>query len=258
VFVVAYDAAGTIISAIERIPKRTMEEIDEVYVFDDCSSDGTHKVAAGYKSSKKLEKLNVYRNEKKLGYGGNQKRGYDYAISKGYDIAVMLHGDVQYAPEKIPELVEPLLKGKADMVFGSRMSAGVLNAFRCGMPIWKIIGNRILTAVENFAFNWNLSEYHSGFRAYNLNSLKKLPFRELTDDYHFDTEIFILLKENNMKVEEIPIDAHYGPESLQITFKKSVSYGWNILKLMAKYALYKRGLKKFGEFPLGNQQRGEK
>ncbi len=239
VFIIAYQAVTTLISAIDRIPPGLMKKSREIYVFDDCSNDNTYYAGIGYKCLNKLNKLNVYRNKKNLGYGGNQKKGYNYAIRKGYDIVVMLHGDVQYAPEKIPELIAPLEKGEADMVFGSRMKG---NPRKGGMPLWKFFGNKFLTFVENKALGLNLSEFHSGFRAYSCGALKKLPFNKITDDYYFDTEIFILLKEKGMRIREIPIPTHYGPESHKITFTKSVKYGANILKTLTRYVLHKRGI----------------
>ena len=227
VFIIAYEAVKTLISAYERIPDSVKEGCEEIYVIDDHSGDNTYWAGVGYKLYNKLDKLNIYRNEKNLRYGGNQKRGYSYAIGKDYDIVVMLHGDVQYAPEKIPELIEPLLKGEADMVSGSRILG---NPLKGGMPIWKFIGNRFLTVFENFFLGLNLSEYHSGFRAYNLNALKEIPFQDCTDEFHFDTEILILFKEHGLRIAEIPIPTHYGPESHQVGFIESVKYGCNIIK----------------------------
>ncbi len=148
----------TLISAIERIPTEIKEKAEEIYIFDDCSNDNAYYAGMGYKLLNKLDKLNIYTNEKNLGYGGNKKRGYQYAIKKEYDIVVMLHGDVQYAPEKITELIKPLIEDKADAVFGSRILG---NPVKGGMPLCKYIGNRILTKIENFGLGTNLSEFHT-------------------------------------------------------------------------------------------------
>lgn len=186
----------------------------------------------GYKCLHNIKKLNIYRNEKNLGYGGNQKKGYEYAISKNYDIVVMLHGDVQYAPEKIPELIKPLENNEVDLVIGSRMLDSPLKG---GMPLWKFIGNKFLTKLENYVLDLDLSEYHSGFRAYNVKKLKEINFDLLNNDYNFDTDIIIQFKEKNFRIKEIPIPTHYGKESHQIGFIKSFKYGAKIIKTMFKY-----------------------
>ena len=146
----------------------------------------------------------------------------------------MLHGDVQYAHEKIPELIKPLLNNEPDAVFGSRMLRG--NPLSQGMPIWKYVGNKFLTAAENLALGMHLSEYHSGFRAYSCKALRQLPISQFTDGYHFDTEIIIALRKANMRIKEIAIPTHYGPESHQISLLKSLKYGFEILKLIYSYS----------------------
>ena len=128
VFIIAYQAVKTLIIAYERIPESIKDKAKEIYVIDDASDDNTYYAGLGYKFEKGIEKLNIYQNEKNLGYGGNQEKGYNYAIEKGYDIVVMLHGDVQYAPEEIPRLIAPLEKNEADMVLGSRILGHPLRA----------------------------------------------------------------------------------------------------------------------------------
>lgn len=236
IFIISYQAVRTLISAIERIPKKLKDRVEEIYVFDDHSDDNTYYAGLGYKHLHNLTKLNVYKNEKNLGYGGNQKRGYEYAIKKGYDIVVMLHGDVQYAPEEIPRLIKQLEQGKAEMVFGSRMTG---NPIKGGMPMWKYIGNKTLTWIENRVLGLNLSEYHSGFRAYSCDALKKLQLDKLADGYYFDTDIIIQFKIKNLRIAEIPIPTHYGEESHKISFAKSVVYGISIIKSLMQYILHK-------------------
>ena len=236
IFIPAYKAATTLISVIERIPSKTKIFVREIYIFDDCSPDNTYYVGLGYKHESKIKKFNIYKNKKNLGYGGNQKLGYNYAIKRKYDIAVMLHGDAQYAPEYIPKLIKPLIENKADMVFGSRMVGNPLNQ---GMPLWKYLGNRFLTFFENRALNMNLSEYHSGFRAYNLHALKEVQFEDCPDDYGFDTDIIIKLVVKKKRIAEISIPTHYGPESHQISFTRSLYYGYSIFKSLLKYKLNK-------------------
>ncbi|MBI4430282.1 MAG: glycosyltransferase family 2 protein [Candidatus Omnitrophica bacterium] len=226
----------TLISAYERIPDSVKARAEEIYVIDDASNDNTYYAGLGYKFAHRVSKLNVYRNPHNLGYGGNQKRGYRYAIKKGYDIVVMLHGDVQYAPEKIPELIRPIEEGKADMVQGSRFLG---NPLKGGMPLWKFAGNRFLTTLMNKILAIHLSEYHSGFRAYSCAALKKVHFTRLTDDFHFDTEIMLQFLESGLRIAEVPIPTHYGPESHVVGFGTSVRYGLNIIKSLIEYKLHK-------------------
>lgn len=234
IFIIAYQAVKTLISCYTRIPKSLKNNAAEIYVFDDCSDDNTYYAGLGYKLQNKIKNLNIYSNKKNKGYGGNQKVGYSYAIKKHYDVVVLLHGDVQYAPEKIPTLIKPILNGEADVTMGSRMMGRPIKG---GMPIWKFMGNKILTGVANLVLGLRLTEYHSGFRAYNVDKLKKISLNKLTDDFHFDTEILIEFKKRGFKIMEIPIPTHYGPESHQVGFKTSVRYGLSILRTLAKYLI---------------------
>ena len=184
----------------------------------------------------------MYRNPRNLGYGGNQKKGLRHAIEKGYDIVVVLHGDVQYAPERIPDLIQPILEGQADMAFGSRMTDHPLQG---GMPLYKFLGNKFLTAIENWALGMNLSEYHSGFRAYSCAALNKVRFERCTDGFHFDTEILIQFKDKGLRIVEIAIPTHYGPESHQVGFGTSVRYGLGILVSLLEYRLHASGMRRF-------------
>ena len=131
---------------------------------------------------------------------------------------------------------QPLLDGQADLVFGSRMTGHPLQG---GMPLYKFLGNKFLTAIENWALGMNLSEYHSGFRAYSCAALNKVPFERCTDDFHFDTEILIQFKEKGMRIAEIPVPTHYGPESHQVGFWTSVRYGLGILASLLEYRFHK-------------------
>ncbi|MBI2135156.1 glycosyltransferase family 2 protein [Candidatus Woesearchaeota archaeon] len=247
IFIIAYQAVRTLISAIERIPDEIKKRAEEIYVFDDCSDDNTYYAGLGYKYRNKVKKLNIYRNKENLGYGGNQKKGYNYAIKKGYDVVVMLHGDVQYAPEYIPQLIKPIIEGKADASMGSRFLG---NPLAGGMPIWKYFGNRLLTAVENAVLGLRLSEYHTGFRAYRIDALKDIAIERCTDGYSFDTDILIQLHIKKKRIAEIPIPTHYGPESHNISFRNSIVYGLNIMKSLIQYRLQKSGIKKIHKFDI--------
>ena len=145
------------------------------------------------------------------GYGGNQKIGYQFAIQHRFDFVALIHGDGQYAPECLPDLVRPLRDGEADAVFGSRMLERAA-ALRGGMPLYKFIGNRILTWFENRMLGAHLSEFHSGYRVYSVAALEKIPFHLNTNDFHFDTEIIIQLFVAGLRIKELPIPTYYGDE----------------------------------------------
>src|SRR5262249_44159416 len=147
VHVVAYNAAATLAKVLDRIPANLRSRLAEVAVFDDASKDDTFLVGKGYQATRDWPNLTVHRNSANRGYGGNQKLGYRYAIDKGYDIVVLLHGDGQYAPEAMEALLGPVADGKADAVFGSRMMIPGA-ARKGGMPLYKFVGNKILTAFE--------------------------------------------------------------------------------------------------------------
>jgi glycosyltransferase involved in cell wall biosynthesis/ubiquinone/menaquinone biosynthesis C-methylase UbiE len=237
VFVIAYDAVNTLAQTIERIPASVLAEVEEIFVIDDCSSDNTFYAALGYKHARHLDKLKVFRNPVNLRYGGNQKRGYQYAIEQGFDIVVMLHADGQYAPEVLDCLLEPLLKEEADMVFGSRMAAGG-DPLAGGMPLYKFVGNKILTWLENRILGMNLSEFHSGYRLYNCHALARLPFHLNSNEWHFDTEILIQYKEANFRIAERPIPTYYGDEICHVN---GLAYAWNCIKSVLRYRWHKAG-----------------
>jgi glycosyltransferase involved in cell wall biosynthesis len=210
-FIIAYNAVNHLNKTIARIPKEVYDEVEEIFVVDDCSSDNSYYAALGYKAQHGIDKLTVHRNEKNQGYGGNQKVGYQYAIDRGLDIVALIHGDGQYAPEALPSLLEPLVTGEADMVFGSRMSKP-FEALKGGMPLYKFAGNRILTTIQNRLSGLQLSEYHSGYRLYSTSALQQLPFESFTNTWHFDTQIILAMAERNLRIVERPIPTYYGDE----------------------------------------------
>ncbi len=238
VLVVAYNATTSISSVLSRIKPRTWDRISEVFVFDDSSVDDTSQVAIQYKTDNNLDKVRVFRNQVNLGYGGNQKRGYRYAIENGFDIVILLHGDGQYAPEMLDDMIDPIANGKADAVFGSRMLLKG-HALKGGMPLYKFIGNKILTGVQNYLTDNKMSEYHSGYRAYSIHALKQLPFMKNSNDFHFDNEIIIQFFEAEFRIEEVPIPTYYGGE---ICYVNGMAYAWNVFKSIIRYRLHKAGL----------------
>ncbi|MBW2529503.1 MAG: glycosyltransferase, partial [Deltaproteobacteria bacterium] len=239
IVIVAYNAVSTLSSVLRRIPTAVWDRVEEVIVLDDSSHDDTYLVALGYREQESRVKLTVLRNEANLGYGGNQKRAYRYAIDKGYDIAALLHGDGQYAPELLTTLLEPLERGEADAVMGSRMmEPGAARAG--GMPLYKFLGNRILSGMQNFSLGMDLSEFHSGYRLYRLAALEQLPFERNSDDFHFDTEIIIQLHAAGMRIAELPIPTYYGDE---ICYVNGLRYAWDVTKAVTRYKLHELGLR---------------
>jgi glycosyltransferase involved in cell wall biosynthesis len=236
ILIVAYNAASTLAAVLDRIPPDFRSRISEVIVSDDHSQDSTYLVGLGYQQISDLP-ITLIRQPRNLGYGGNQKAGYQVAIEHGLDIVVMLHGDGQYAPECLPELVAPLLDEEADAVFGSRiMIKGA--ARKGGMPLYKYVGNRILTKFENAALGTDLTEFHSGYRAYNVEALKDIPFEQNADGFNFDTQIIIQLHDAGKRIVEVPIPTYYGDE---ICYVAGVRYAADVTKDVVAFRLAKAG-----------------
>lgn len=209
IFVVAYNAEAHIRETLLRIPPEFLAELTSVFVIDDSSADETVRVAR--ELMEEIPILEVARTPYNQGYGGNQKLGYQYASRRGFDVVVLLHGDGQYAPEFLPRMIAPFADPETAAVFGSRMMVPGA-ARRGGMPLYKYVGNRILTAIENRLLDASLSEFHSGYRAYRVSALERLPFQYNTNDFHFDTEIVVQLLARGMKIVEVPIPTYYGDE----------------------------------------------
>ena len=230
IFVVAYNAETTIKSVVSRIPKELSKKYNlEILIIDDSSKDKTFEISKKLKEFYKKQriKIKVYYNPTNQGYGGNQKIGYHYAIKNNFDYVVLLHGDGQYAPECLPELLKSVDKKEFDVVIGSRMVNKKL-ALKGGMPFYKFVGNIILTTIQNFLLGTNLSEFHSGYRIYSVNSLKKIPFHFNTNDFHFDTEILIQLLTNKEKIKEISVPTFYGNEICHVN---GIKYAFNVLRM---------------------------
>lgn len=250
IFVIAYNAVNKLDWTLDRIPEEVWNKVDEVFLFDDCSTDNTYYAALGYKQAKGVEKLTVHRNSKNLRYGGNQKAGYQYAIARDLDIVVMLHADGQYAPEVLPQLLRPLENNEADMVFGSRMCEGGA-PLAGGMPLYKFVGNKILTTLENAITGMNLSEFHSGYRLYSCDALKRVPFMLNSNEWHFDTDILIQFHEAELRIVERPIPTYYGDE---ICYVNGMAYAFNCLKSVVKYRLHRSRLRHEPKYHTKNRQ----
>ena len=228
VFIVAYQAETTIEAVLRRIPAalEALAEV-EILVSDDASTDRTVALAEAMRRPGALPfPLRVQANPRNLGYGGNQKVGFRFAIDHGFDVVALIHGDGQYAPELLPTLLQPLLAGDADAVLGSRiMTRG--GARRGGMPLYKLVGNRILTTLQNFLLRTRLSEFHSGYRLYGTAALRRIPFALAADGFHFDTEIIIQLLIAGQRLRELPIPTFYGDEISRVD---GVSYAWHVVR----------------------------
>lgn len=242
ILVVAYNAETTLEATLDRIPADFRPRLTEIMICDDASRDGTQSAALRWRDSHPETSTMVVKQLKNLGYGGNQKAGYQMAIERGLDIVVLLHGDGQYAPECLPDIVAPLVEGRADAVFGSRMM--VPGAARAGgMPPYKFVGNKILTRAENVLLGLSLSEFHSGYRAYRVEALRALPFAENSDGFDFDTQIIIQLVDAGRRIVEVPIPTYYGDE---ICYVEGMKYARDVMRDVVQYRLTKAG---FGTHP---------
>ena len=228
----AYNAAKTLEKTYKDIPPGT---VDEVIVVDDDSRDDTVKVA------KKL-KLPTFVHPKNLGYGGNQKTCYRQALNRKADIIVMIHPDYQYDSTLTGEMVKPILDGRFDIMLGSRIRTRK-ESLAGGMPSYKYFSNRFLTFLENIILGLNLSEYHTGFRAFKKEVLKSLPLSEFSDDFVFDQEILVSAHDAGFSIGEIPVPVRYFPEASSINFLRSVTYGMMILQVLMLFLAKQIGFK---------------
>jgi glycosyltransferase involved in cell wall biosynthesis len=233
IFIVAYNAETTLNAVLTRIPASLRSENVEILVIDDSSKDQTFLQGLRYQQQSSVFKITILRTPCNQGYGGNQKLGYRYAIDNGFDLVALVHGDGQYAPEKLPALCGPLVRGEADAVFGSRM-IDKRAAREGGMPAYKWIGNQILTRFQNRMLGTRLSEFHSGYRLYSTAALAKIPFEKNTNDFHFDTEIIIQFVLKKLRIAELPIPTFYGDEICHVNGMK---YAWDVFKATIKARL---------------------
>ena len=233
IFIVAYNAATTIERVLSRIPQSLQGGDVEILIIDDFSKDDTFVNGLRYQQRDSAFKITVLRTPENQGYGGNQKLGYRYAIDNGFDIVALVHGDGQYAPEKLPMLLAPLARNEADAVFGSRM-IDKRAARQGGMPVYKWIGNQVLTAFQNRMLGTKLSEFHTGYRLYSTAALGQIPFEKNTNDFHFDTEIIIQFVLRKLRIAELPIPTFYGNEVCHVNGMK---YAWDVFKSTVKARL---------------------
>jgi glycosyltransferase involved in cell wall biosynthesis len=203
--------------------------VDEVILCDDYSYDETVTMA------RKLGIHHIVEHQKNQGYGANQKTLYNYALSRGADIIVMLHPDYQYTPSLIPTMVDMIANSSFDVVLGSRILGK--GALQGGMPIYKYLANRLLTMVQNYCFGLNLSEYHTGYRAYHRKILESIRYESNKDDFVFDNEVLAQIIYAKFCIGEISCPARYSPESSSINLWRSMVYGLGVLRVSATYLL---------------------
>lgn len=228
----AYNAGATIEKVFSRIPEKVKQRIRRYVVVNDGSKDNTEN--ALIRLSEKYPNLVILRHETNRGYGHAEKTLLNYALSKEADVAILLHSDGQYSPEMIPDLLKPIDEDKADLVQGSRMLGG--RALKGGMPIYKFVANKCLTALENWAFGMKMAEYHSGYMIYSLKCLKAIPFNKLSNSFHFDLEMIVMSKIKGLRVMEIGIPAIYADE---VSYLNPIRYGFDVLSVVIGY---KRGI----------------
>lgn len=218
----AYNAAKTLERTYRDIPH---DIINHIILVDDVSGDETVEVA---------ERLGIetFVHQQNRGYGGNQKTCYDKALKFGAQVVVMLHPDYQYDATRIPELIEPILAGEKDLMLGSRFLGDPLAG---GMPRWKYVSNRVLTALENIAFGLHLSEYHTGFRAYSRQLLQTIAYRENSDDFVFDQELIGQAVRAGFRIGEIAVPTRYFDEASSVGFRRSVTYGLSTLGVVGRH-----------------------
>jgi glycosyltransferase involved in cell wall biosynthesis len=227
----ALNAARTLAATVSAIPR---EWVDEVILVDDGSSDDTVALARSLP-------LRVIWHPHNVGYGGNQKTCYLHALQEEADVVVMLHPDGQYEPTLIPELVKPIIEGRADLVLGSRfMERG--GALAGGMPRYKYFANRSLSTIENWGLGTSLSELHTGYRAYSRELLMTVPFLRNSLDFSFDSELLMQVVQFGFRIAEVPTRTIYAEDASSVGLKGSVVYGLKTLGALVRLQLHRRGV----------------
>jgi glycosyltransferase involved in cell wall biosynthesis len=226
----AYNAERTLEQTVRELPA----EVDIKILVDDSSNDKTASLS---------ETLGVqtFVHDRNYGYGRNQQTCYREALSAGADIVVMVHPDYQYAPTLVSAMAAMIASGVYDMVLGSRILGG--GALKGGMPLYKYIANRLLTAFQNLFLGAKLSEYHTGFRAFSRELLQTLPLLENSDDFVFDNQMIAQALAFGFRIGEISCPTRYFKEASSINFKRSVKYGMGVLKTTASFVVHRAGIK---------------
>ncbi len=232
----AYNAGRTLRMTYEGLPKYA---VSLVILVDDHSTDETLDVARHLG-------LEIFVHNRNYGYGANQKTCYREALRAGADIVVMMHPDYQYDPRLVLQIIEPIVSGEADVVLGSRLKGG--SPVAKGMPWWKFVSNRFLTAIENWMFGLSLSEYHTGYRAFRRDVLESVNYAASSDSFVFDQEIIAQVVAAGFRIAEIGVPTRYFPEASSAGLMASTIYGLRILSALFWYSLHRRGLRRSRRF----------
>ena len=251
IFIPAYNVEDQILDVLKNIPIKRLNNYDtEILIINDFSSDRT--LSEIKKFNNKKIKITVFSNKSNLGYGSVQKMAYFYAIKNNFDIVSMLHGDGQYDPKLLPKLIAPVNKKEVDAVFGARMHSSI-KALKGKMPFHRLLGNKIITKIQNFLLNSKINEFHNGYRVYSIKALKLVPFHLNSSYYHFDTEIIIQLLLSNLLIKEVPINTIYGSEKSYLNVFK---YGFNVLRTTLIGSLQKFGIFYERKFDIERYKKG--
>ena len=249
----AYNAEATLLRTVAELDR---DIIDDIVLVDDASSDQTVPLA-------KQIGLAPICHESNKGYGGNQKTCYRRVLELGADIIVMVHPDYQYSPQLVPAMAAMIAYGEYDLVLGSRVLAQ--NSVARGMPRYKYVANRLLTFVENVALRQKLSEYHTGLRAFSSTLLAELPFDRNSDDFIFDNQIIAQAISAGAKIGEVSCPTRYETESSSINLRRSIRYGFGVLRTCEQYWLQSHGLRRYpyldfkpAAVPAGLQSAGQR
>jgi len=236
IFIPAYNVEKQILRVLKRIPIELLKEyFVRILIIEDFSKDNTKQVIEDYiKTSENNKLMHLIKNEKNNGYGGVQKIAFNYALKNNFDYVIMLHGDDQYEPEKIPEFILNLLNDDVDAVFGSRF-INPKAPLKDGMPLNRYIGNRAVTFIQNLIVGTKMTEFHSGYRSYKINVLKKINFEKNSNDFYFDSEIIVQMAKLEFIIKEIPIATIYADE---VSNLKPIPYGINVLISTVKYKFF--------------------
>ncbi len=239
IYIVAYEAEQHLYDLFERIPFELFNRPDiQFLVNDDASADDGPYLLRKWLLAHDIYNVTILKNRVNQGYGGNQKIGFRVAIDGGYAGLVLLHGDGQYSPELLPQFLDVLKESQPDVILGTRMHSS-RSARQGGMPLYKLFGNRILTTFQNWLTGWNLSEYHTGYRAYGTKFLASVPFEINTNEFHFDTEILLQAAYVGASVKEIEIPTFYGDEICRVPGFK---YAWDVITSTVQFKMHQRGM----------------